>query len=54
MMGFLGVTADITGFELEPSILIFSMLLGCVIQMMKDTADEEHGRDMKRKSQISK
>lgn len=42
MMGFLGVTADITGFELEPSILVFSMLLGCVLQIMKDTADEEN------------
>lgn len=41
MMGFLGVTADITGFELEPAILVFSMLMGCVIQILKDTADEE-------------
>lgn len=53
MMGFLGVTADITGFEVEPSILMFSMLLGCVIQLMKDTA-EENERDEKRRSQISK
>jgi len=42
MMGFLGVTADITGFELEPSILVFSMLFGCILQILKDTADEDN------------
>jgi hypothetical protein len=49
MMGFLGVTADITGFELEPAILIFSMLMGCVLQILKDTADEDNEKEKKRK-----
>jgi hypothetical protein len=53
MMGFLGVTADITGFELEPSILVFSMLMGCIIQILKDTADEENERE-RTKNQASK
>jgi len=46
-MGFLGVTADITGFELEPSILVFSMLFGCVLQILKDTADNEENEQKK-------
>lgn len=49
MMGFLGITADITGFELEPAILIFSMLMGCVLQILKDTADED---EKERKSKL--
>ena len=49
MMGFLGVTAGITGFELEPAILIFSMLMGCVLQILKDTADEDNEKEKKRK-----
>ena len=49
MMGFLGITADITGFELEPAILIFSMLMGCVLQILKDTADEDNEKEKKRK-----
>jgi hypothetical protein len=51
MMGFLGVTADITGFELEPSILVFSMLFGCILQILKDTADEDNDKQKKKISE---
>jgi hypothetical protein len=41
LLGFLGITADITGFKLDPPVLIFTLLFSAMIQLVKDNADAE-------------
>lgn len=40
-MGFLGITANVTGFSFDPSVLVFSVCLASVVQLLKNSADEE-------------
>lgn len=43
-MGFLGITADVTGFSLDPPILIFAFLAATFIQVMKNEADKTNAK----------
>jgi hypothetical protein len=38
VLGFLGLTSDVTGFELEPSVLAVGLAVSVVFQMLKDNA----------------
>lgn len=44
-MGFLGITADVTGFSIDPPILIFSFLLASFVQVLKNSAEEEKKKE---------
>jgi len=39
VLGFLGMTSDVTGFELEPTILAFGLAVSVVLQLMKDNTE---------------
>jgi hypothetical protein len=39
VLGFLGLTSDVTGFELEPPILAVGLAVSVIIQLMKDSAE---------------
>jgi hypothetical protein len=41
VLGFLGITSDVTGFELEPTILAVGLAISVIIQMLKDNAELE-------------
>jgi hypothetical protein len=40
VLGFLGLTSDVTGFELDPSILAVGLAVSIVIQLLKDNAEQ--------------
>ena len=44
MLGFLGLTADVTGFELDNGVLISSLLFAVVIQLLKDAEPTKDGK----------
>lgn len=39
VLGFLGLTSDVTGFELEPSVLAIGLAIGVIIQILKDNSE---------------
>lgn len=39
VLGFLGLTSDVTGFELDPSILAFGLAISAIFQLLKDSAE---------------
>jgi hypothetical protein len=39
VLGFLGLTSDVTGFELEPSILAVGLVVSVVLQLLKDNTE---------------
>ncbi len=39
VLGFLGLTSDVTGFELEPSVLAIGLAVGVIIQLLKDNSE---------------
>jgi hypothetical protein len=43
MLGFLGLTADVTGFELDRGILLVSLLFAVCVQLLKDAEPIENG-----------
>lgn len=43
MLGFLGLTADVTGFELDRDVLLISLLFGVCIQLLKDAEPTPNG-----------
>jgi type III secretory pathway component EscT len=49
LLGFLGITADITGFTFDAPILMVCLLLSSFIQLLKNTADEDNRRERSRK-----
>jgi hypothetical protein len=38
VLGFLGLTSDVTGFELDPTIIAVGLVVSVVIQLLKDNA----------------
>lgn len=49
MLGFLGMTADISGFAIEPAILVGCVLMASFIQIIKNEAEEKERIGEKRK-----
>lgn len=41
LLGFLGVTADVTGFSLDPPILFVAIIAASFLQFMKNEAQKE-------------
>lgn len=39
VLGFLGLTSDVTGFELDPNIIAFGLVISVVIQLLKDNTE---------------
>jgi hypothetical protein len=56
MLGFLGLTADVTGFELDRGVLIGSLFFAVCIQLLKDAEATDDGKaiDLTRQKQFSK
>lgn len=55
MLGFLGLTADVTGFELDNGVLISSLLFAVVIQLLKDAEPtKDGGKDLTNQRQFPK
>lgn len=52
MLGFLGLTADVTGFELDPPILALSLFLAVILQLIKDAEQSERGKDLLKQKQM--
>lgn len=52
-MGFLGMTSDVTGFELDPTILCIGLAVSVVIQLMKDNTEIEVEMKSGEKKKIS-
>lgn len=48
-MGFLGITADVTGFSIDPPIVIFAFLAASFIQFLKNSAEFEKSKKQKEK-----
>jgi len=44
MLGFLGLTADVTGFELDRGILLISLMFATCAQLLKDAEPTEDGK----------
>jgi 1,4-dihydroxy-2-naphthoate octaprenyltransferase len=40
-LGFLGITADVTGFTFDPPILIFALVTASLIQIMSNEANKD-------------
>lgn len=40
MLGFLGMTADISGFVIDPPLLVGCVLLASFIQLIKNEAEK--------------
>jgi hypothetical protein len=53
VLGFLGLTSDVTGFELEPSIIAFGLAVSVVLQLMKDNTEVKLKVLMEEKSHFS-
>lgn len=41
VLGFLGITSEVTGFELEPPVIVFGLAFIVVVQLLKDNAELE-------------
>jgi hypothetical protein len=54
MLGFLGLTADVTGFELDHGVLIGSLLFAVIVQLLKDAEPTENGKDLTNQKQLKK
>jgi len=54
MLGFLGLTADVTGFEFDRGVLLASLLFAVIIQLCKDAEQTENGKDLTKQRQFSK
>lgn len=56
MLGFLGLTADVTGFELDRGVLFTSLFFAVCVQFLKDSvpADDEKAKEWSRQRQFSK
>jgi hypothetical protein len=39
VLGFLGLTSDVTGFELEPSLLAIGLAVSVLLQVLKDNVE---------------
>lgn len=54
MLGFLGLTADVTGFEFDREILLMSLLFAVVAQCCKDAGPtpDGKGRDLLKQKQF--
>jgi hypothetical protein len=52
VLGFLGLTSDVTGFELEPAILALGLTVSVVIQLLKDNTEVEIEYKDKRREKI--
>lgn len=48
LIGFLGMTAEITGYELEPTFLAMALLGAAALQVLKNLA--EHEESVKRRN----
>lgn len=44
MLGFLGLTADVTGFELDRGVLLASLLFAVCVQLLKDAEPTKDGK----------
>lgn len=44
MLGFLGLTADVTGFELDRGVLLSSLLFAVCIQLFVDAEPTKDGK----------
>lgn len=56
MLGFLGLTADVTGFEFDHGVLMFSLLCGIVAQIFIDAEpnNDNTGKDLLKQRQLKK
>jgi hypothetical protein len=56
MLGFLGLTADVTGFELDRGVLLASLLFAVCVQLLKDAEpnENENGRELLNQKQFKK
>lgn len=43
MLGFLGLTADVTGFELDRGVLLSSLFLAVCLQLLIDAEETPDG-----------
>lgn len=41
MLGFYGLTADVTGFELDRNVIFISLLVAIFLQFVKNAKEEE-------------
>lgn len=48
MMGFLGLTADITGFTLDSDVLMVGMIFAGFLQILKSDRCQENRDDQRR------
>jgi len=46
MLGFLGLTADVTGFELDREVLLGSLFFAVILQLLKDSKPNGKSRDL--------
>lgn len=55
MLGFLGLTADILGFEFDKATIIISLTIGVVVQLLRDAEPTPDGkaRDISKQRQFS-
>lgn len=40
VLGFLGITADVTGFSFDPPVLVASVVLASILQILKNSAED--------------
>jgi hypothetical protein len=56
MMGFLGITADITGFTLDSDVVMIGLIFASVLQLLKSEqcAQNRAELEQQRKSRMNK
>ena len=42
LMGFLGITADITGFSLDTDVLMIGLIISSLLQLIKSEVAQEN------------
>lgn len=52
LLGFLGVTADITGFNLDNSILMIAFGFAAFLQVLKNEAEKESREETKSEANV--
>ena len=50
LLGFLGVTADVTGFSLDPPILVGAILIASFLQLIKNESERTKEKERLEKS----
>lgn len=48
MLGFFGLTADVTGFEFDRGVLVVSLFFAVCIQLLRDaeSTDDDKGKQL--------